>query len=177
MIIINGIHESGKSYLCEKLKKSHNIPIYAASQLISEYKNALYNANKFVDYIDDNQYALVEMVKSIGINKHFILDGHLCLLNYKGEICRINDKVIIQLNPSLILTKISDAHIICERLKIRDSQNYEIDFLEKFQNEEINYAKELASKLKIKQLTVNDDTDEEKIIEIIRSVQINGRSI
>ena len=177
MIFINGIHGSGKSYLCEKIKADCNIPIYTASQLISEYKNELYNSNKFVDHIDDNQHALIEKVKSIGINTQFILDGHLCLLNNQGEICRINENVIIQLNPTLILTKISDIHKICERLKNRDNKNYEVEFLEKFQNDEIEYAKELSLKLKIKQLTINDDFDEEKIIEIIRSVQINGRSI
>lgn len=170
MILINGIYGSGKSFLCERIKKKSTIPVYSASQLIAEYKNETYSSNKFIDCIDDNQHALIEKVISIGNNINFILDGHLCLLNDHGEICRIDNQVVMRLNPKLILTKISDPNKIYQRLKLRDNRDYDIDLLDRFQKEEIEYAKEISLRLKIRQLMINDNIDEQEIIKIIRSV-------
>lgn len=51
----------------------------------------------------------------------------------------------------------SDPNEIFKRLKHRDNQKYNIDFLKSFQYEEIQYAKELSEMLKIKLLTIDDD--------------------
>lgn len=100
----------------------------------------------------------------------YVLDGHLCLLNGETKISRINSDVIIQLNPQMILNKVSDPSEIFKRLKQRDNKKYNINFLESFQNEEIQYARELSEILKIKLLTIDDDFKIDEIVKIIRRV-------
>lgn len=109
-------------------------------------------------------------MNSLNDGNPYIWDGHLCLLNGDGEICRINSDVIIKLNPKIIITKVSDPNEIFKRLKDRDNQKYNIDFLKSFQYEEIQYAKELSKMLKIKFLTIDDDFKIDEIVEIIRRV-------
>lgn len=169
MVLLNGIHGSGKSFLCDKLT-TYGIPIYSASHLIAEYKNESYTSNKFINHIEDNQLSLIEMVNKLECDEPYVLDGHLCLLDGNGEICRINREVIIQLNPKIIITKVSDPNEIFKRLKHRDKQKYNIDFLKSFQYEEIQYAKELSEMLKIKLMTIDDDFKIDEIVEIIRRV-------
>ena len=98
MVFHSGIHGAGKSYLCKKLNK-YNIPTYSAGHLIAEYKKEAYSSNKLINNIDDNQCVLIKAMNSLNDRNPYILDGHLCLLNEYGEICRINSDVIIQLNP------------------------------------------------------------------------------
>lgn len=43
----------------------------------------------------------------------------------------------------------SDPILIAERLKKRDDKEYSIKMLEKFQNKELNYGKEIANILDI----------------------------
>ena len=169
MIFLSGIHGSGKSYLCKELNK-YNIPTCSASHLVAKYKKEAYSSNKLINNIDDNQCVLIKAMNSLNDGNPYILDGHLCLLNGDGEICRINSDVIIKLNPKIIITKVSDPNEIFKRLKHRDNQKYNIDFLKSFQYEEIQYAKELSKMLKIKFLTIDDDFNIDEIVEIIRRV-------
>ena len=64
----------------------------------------------------------------------------------------------------------SDPSEIFKRLKQRDNKKYNINFLESFQNEEIQYARELSGILKIKLLTIDDDFKIDEIVKIIRRV-------
>ena len=64
----------------------------------------------------------------------------------------------------------SDPNEIFKRLKRRDNQKYNIDFLKSFQYEEIQYAKELSEMLKIRLMTIDDDFKIDEIVEIIRRV-------
>ena len=169
MIFLSGIHGAGKSYLCNSLNK-YNIPTYSASHLIAEYKKEKYTTNKLINDIDGNQYTLIKAINSLNDVNQYVLDGHLCLLNGETKICRINSYVIIQLNPQIILTKVSVPSEIFKRLKQRDNKKYNINFLESFQNEEIQYARELSEFLKIKFLTIDDDIKIEEIVKIIRRV-------
>lgn len=70
----------------------------------------------------------------------------------------------------MILNKVSDPSEIFKRLKQRDNKKYNINFLESFQNEEIQYARELSEILKIKLLTIDDDFKIDEIVKIIRRV-------
>ena len=134
MIFLSGIHGSGKSYLCKELNK-YNIPTCSASHLVAKYKKEAYSSNKLINNIDDNQCVLIKAMNSLNDGNPYIWDGHLCLLNGDGEICRINSDVIIKLNPKIIITKVSDPNEIFKRLKDRDNQKYNIYFLKSFQYE------------------------------------------
>ena len=169
MIFLSGIHGAGKSYLCNDLNK-YNISTYSASHLIAEYKKETYTPIKLTNDIDGNPYALIKAINSLNDVNQYVLDGHLCLLNGETKISRINSDVIIQLNPQMILNKVSDPSEIFKRLKQRDNKKYNINFLESFQNEEIQYARELSEILKIKLLTIDDDFKIDEIVKIIRRV-------
>ena len=167
MIFLGGIHGSGKSYLCSKIYENTKTPFFTASELIGNFKKASLTNSKLIKNIDDNQKILVKCVDQIPHNK-FILDGHLCLLNENQRICKIRKDVIQILRPSLILIKTSSPDEIQRRLKDRDGQDYNIDFIIEFQNSELDYANELASNLTIPMIEITDGSSLEQVYEMIR---------
>jgi broad-specificity NMP kinase len=48
MIFISGVHGSGKSYLCERIKTAAGYPTYAASKLIAERKLSGFAPDKLI---------------------------------------------------------------------------------------------------------------------------------
>lgn len=167
MIFLGGIHGSGKSYLCSEIYENTKTPFYTASELISNFKKTSFRSSKLTKNIDDNQQILVKCVEQIS-DPQFILDGHLCLLNETKQICKINKNIIQRLKPSLILIKTSSPDVIQRRLMERDNQDYHTDFINKFQNSELNYAKELASNLTVPMIEITDSSSLEQVYEIIR---------
>lgn len=89
------------------------------------------------------------------------MDGHLTLLNKNGEIERIPEETFFEINPKILIIKIADAKSIYERLKQRDNKEWDINKLIAMQNEELTYAKEIASKLAIPFYQINDGQEKE----------------
>ena len=167
MIFLGGVHGSGKSYLCSKIYETTKTPFYTASELISNFKKLGFKNGKLTPNIDDNQLILIKCVEQIS-EPQFILDGHLCLLNEAKQICKISKDIIQILKPSLILIKTSSPDEIKRRLADRDNQDYDIDFINKFQNSELDYANELSQDLNIPMVEITDSISLEQVYEIIR---------
>lgn len=157
IILITGIHGVGKSFFCNNIKNNIKINIYSASDLILKKKNTKFKSDKLIKDISNNQNFLYSAVEKIPDN-FFILDGHLTLLNKNKEVEKIKFETYERLPISLILLIKNDPKIIKKHLKKRDNLEWDIKFLENFQNAEISYAKEISEKLKIK-LIILDPND------------------
>lgn len=148
MIFIAGIHGVGKSYFIDKVKQRKHIDVYTASKLIEEYKRCTFLSDKKIKDIPNNQKALLEALRYKGLlGKNILLNGHFCLLDENGSVIRINKNTYFDLNISSIVLLTEDVDIVVRRRRERDGLDICIESTEKFQNEEKNYAKEIAELL------------------------------
>ena len=91
MIFISGVHGSGKTYFCERVKDSCGYHSYSASALISERKKTGFGADKLIPDIEGNQQYLLAAIGELDAEgTSYMLDGHFCLLDAKGTVTRIN---------------------------------------------------------------------------------------
>ncbi len=168
LIFIGGIHGVGKSYICEKITKKYNIPSYSASQLITNKNKVDYSKDKRVEYIGDNQEILIDALKRININKkHFLLEGHFCLINKDGQITRIPDDTFLKLRPKAIIILVDSIDKISKRLKTRGTDFYNHEFLNSFQKEELKYSEEIAKKLSVPYFNVGPTTSVKFLYQLI----------
>jgi adenylate kinase len=150
LIFISGVHGVGKTTFCNELVNTYQIPAYSASRIISELKNQNFPSDKLIPDIDVNQALLIESLKDVKAReKTFILDGHFCLINEKGTISKIPETIFLKIGPIAFIVVTDTISNIVQRLKNRDNLDYELSFIEQFQDEEINHAKFLADKLDI----------------------------
>ena len=146
IIFVGGIHGVGKSYFCDRITSKTNLRTYSASKLIAELKNEQFKSDKLIADIRDNQNYLLDAVNRIS-EKEYILDGHFCLLNSSGEVERIPLDTFKRLPIKAIMVIYDDVSKIVARLNERDGIKHNETTFEKFQNEELSYAKEIAELL------------------------------
>lgn len=146
IFFVGGIHGVGKSYFCERITNKTGLQAYSASKLIAELKNEKFKSDKLIADIGGNQNYLLDAVNRIP-EKEFILDGHFCLLNSSGEVERIPLDTFKQLPIKAIMVVYDDVSKIVARLNARDGIKHNEATFEKFQNEELSYAKEIAELL------------------------------
>lgn len=146
MILIGGIHGVGKSYFCEQITNKTGFKAYSASKLITELKNEQFKNDKLIADIGGNQNYLLDAIDKI-TDENFMLDGHFCLLNAIGEVERIPRDTFLQLPIKAIIVIYDEVSKIVERLSKRDGILHSKLTFDKFQNEEIIYAKEIAELL------------------------------
>lgn len=150
MIFISGIHGVGKTFFVKKVKEICQIETYTASTLISNYKKCVFDLNKKVEDINDNQQILLSELKKISnTGNSFLLDGHFCLINKNEIISRIGISTYVDLEPKAIVLLTEQPEIIVKRRKMRDGIIIKSKFVDKFQEAEKAYAKEVAKRLKI----------------------------
>lgn len=165
IIFFAGIHGVGKTYLAQKIEKNLGIPRYLASNLISSKRKVDYRINKKVDDIALNQNLLFEALKERNLfDKVIILEGHFCLLNKHGEIERIPFQVFRELNFRAIVLIFEEPTKIIQRFNNRGMEDFDLNFIEKFQNEEMDYAKEIATELNVPLIIEKSSEFEEDII-------------
>ena len=159
MILICGIHGVGKTYYCKNIEKKLGIPVFSASQLIIQKELQKFD-NKTVSNINKNQDILIKEVLNLQkkIN-NFILDGHLCLLNKSGHIERLPIEVIKALNITEIIVLVDSPQNIKERLLQRDNIHWDYNFINRFQNREIEYAKKISKEFQIDLQIITNNTD------------------
>lgn len=176
MIFISGVHGVGKSYFCKKLKEKIDIEIYTSSQLIEKKKNVSFASDKKISDINDNQsYLLAEVRKLKDDNSFFLLDGHFCLLDEEGNITRISEETFMDLEPEAIVLLTEKAEIIVERRMKRDGIKVDIDQVNRFQEAEIIYAKEIARKLNVPLKISQGAKEIQSVIEFIKERRNYGR--
>ena len=150
MIFVGGIHGSGKTHFCEEVNKLIKIPSYSASSMIAERKKIIFPSNKLISGIDDNQAYLISAIEELRLSSNrFLLDGHFCLLDNSGQVTRINKNTFINIAPEGILVITESPNVISERIIARDGVRKDISEITVFQNEEIDYAQELAAEMNI----------------------------
>lgn len=149
MVLVCGIHGVGKTQYCEMLSKKIKKNTYSASKLIVGAGKQNF-PQKRVENIDLNQNLLIQkvrMMKSIGMD--FILDGHLSLLDKNGVINLIDEKVIRVLEIDILIVLVEKPCIIQKNMLNRDGILWDEEFIEQFQQKEVNYARQLGEKLKL----------------------------
>ncbi|MDY3372321.1 MAG: ATP-binding protein [Terrisporobacter othiniensis] len=169
IIFLGGVHGVGKTTISRKISSQHNIENYSSSWLIEKIKGEKFE-NKFTDDINKNQDILVKAVNYyMDKSKKFILDGHFCLLNEKKEVVRIPEQTFKDLGLSCIIVIIDDEESICDRLKVRDNNKYDIELIKDLQRNEKSYAKEISFMLDIPVYYI--DLSEENFIEKINNIK------
>lgn len=164
-ILFSGTHGVGKGFFLERVKdyvKQYNI--CTASTLIGKYKDATDMGYKMVSSVKGNQDILIMAIreeKSID-DRDLIIDGHLCIYNKYGEIERIPEYFFIETNIQNVFVLQDDSEVISERLKKRDKKEAKIEDIEKIQNEELTYVRELKEKLGINFIVITHKVTDEQ---------------
>lgn len=165
IVFVGGIYGVGKSAVCKSITdKQDDLHYYSSSELIN-WRNS---KDKEVDDVQGNQDILVqalELLDEIGTNS-ILLDGHFCLLTCSGCIQEVPLSTFINMNPSLIIVISADEEVVRNRLKTRDNKDYNIDFLREFQSREKEYAKQVASVLKVPYFILTAD-ESDLLLDII----------
>jgi len=169
MIFISGVHGVGKSYFCDMVKKELGINAFTASQLIEKKKNRVFDSNKRIKDIDDNQRLLIESLEELRKKgSSFILDGHFCLLDAEGIIKRIPRETFEEIKPDYIVLLTEKPEIISKRREKRDGLKIDISDIKKFQDAEIDYAKEIANLLGVELIISSGTEDLDSIVDFLR---------
>lgn len=156
MIFLGGIHGVGKGYFSKILEKELEIKAFSSSELIKN-QNKL---DKRVKDIKGNQNKLLIQVDSLKeMYDNFILDGHFCLIDDKGNFSEIPKETFIGLNPQIVVLMEEDPVTIVERRKSRDKIELPIDKMCDFLRYERNYALKI-SKLLGKELIICNSSEE-----------------
>lgn len=149
MKFVCGIQGVGKTVFAKELSIERSINYYVASELIKKKTSGqTMPVYKGVQDISKNQDILLNALSEIE-DEQYILDGHLCLLNHREEIERIEYNVFEGMKIDCIYIVVDNPIEIQRRVKARDNQDIDVEFIALFQQEEIKYAKQLSGKLKI----------------------------
>ena len=171
IIMLGGIHGAGKSYLCNEIIDLCDIKVYSASQLMEDYSGKNVDDNKKVKDINMNQNILTSAIDEyLPQNESMIIDGHFCLINQQSEISDITVDTFREIGINAIIVLVEEADIIVERLNLRDSTHYSLDFIDDFQNKEISNAINIAKELNIKILIYKKSDDNKLLLEFINKV-------
>ena len=168
MIFVCGIHGVGKTHFCRKLAEKTGRMVFSASSLIKRNVKDDFK-EKQVDSIQDTQTVLLNDLRKLTLQTpDYILDGHLCLLDNKNKIHRIDMKFIKQMSISSIILLVDSPAEIKKNLEERDGLEWSENFIEQFQNSEIKYAKEISKKLDVNlQILLSQQSEKVKFGESI----------
>lgn len=171
MIFVSGVHGVGKTYFCNLIYSQLDIPFYTASELISKGKEEVFNKNKLIKDIGDNQHYLLDALKNLDeLEKKYILDGHFCLLDRMGKVTRIpiNTFRLLHLDAIILLTEAPE--VIAHRRMQRDGIKINLESISTFQKEECRYAMEVAEQFSVKLFISHGEFEISKAISFIDSL-------
>lgn len=150
LIFVGGIHGVGKSKICQKVCAELNLEYLSASNVLKWQEVNEQSNIKVVKNVNNNQNRLLDGLKNILNNeKDYVLEGHYCLLNSENKIENISSKIFQKIKPKSLFIIVGELNEIKRRLNERDGKDYEIEFLERFQNKELDHAKILSKTLNI----------------------------
>lgn len=165
MIFLGGIHGVGKGYFSKILEKELEIKAFSSSELIKN-QNKL---DKRVKDIKGNQSKLLIQVDRLKeMYNTFILDGHFCLIDDKGNFSEIPKDTFVGLNPQIMVLMEEDPVTIVERRKRRDGVELPIDKMSDFMRYERDYALEISELLEKKLIICNSSEEHEYTIKRIK---------
>lgn len=148
IVFIGGIHGVGKSTICKKACDILKIKYLSASEVLMWKDINNDTTNKNVEDIEITQDRLIDGLKRV-LNEanNYILDGHFCLFDSKGEINRVSIGTFLHIGPIAICNIVGDTEKISKRLSERDGKIYAAEKLAIMQAEETSYGKIVAEKL------------------------------
>ena len=137
LVLIGGVHGSGKSFICEKL--AFDLPFLtciSASRIVEHVGSA-----KSVNNVLDNQKLLTERIRKIKDNHEMtIVDGHFCVMDKGRDIQYVGEDIFKCLSPSVLVLVKTCPETIRHRILIRDNIEYSLSFIEKLSQEESYWA-------------------------------------
>lgn len=157
MYFVCGIHGVGKTTFANKLGEGMGLRCYSASELI-ENKNHSDVVDKRVKSIEENQQKLLHAIQRMK-NQGFVLDGHLCLIDNDGKVQRIDKNIFQQLGIDGIYIVIEKIENIYRNIKMRDHIAWDLKYIEEFQMQEIEYARELSKQLRVPLKIIYNDKE------------------
>ncbi len=156
LIFIGGIHGAGKGTICNKICEQTNLVHISASEIL-KWNEISKPDNKKVESIQDTQDRLITgLDKALKENESYLLDGHFCLFNSKGEVEKVPMEAFEKIAPKLIAVVTTEIDLIKERLKKRDNKEYNFDLLNSMQTSERKYAQQVSSKLEVPFVEIKD---------------------
>jgi adenylate kinase len=173
MIYVGGIHGVGKDTLCNKLEKAIGIKKYSASELIKS-GGGIVTDNKSNTPVSNNQKLLVNAVNRLKENENnFLLSGHFCLLNRNNEIENIDISIIKSIAPKAILVLTENPTEIKKRILERNNINgWSLEFIKKFQQQEIQTAIAYSKSLSVPILKANSTSEYSSIENFIKNFKV-----
>ena len=167
---IGGIHGVGKSTICNQICKEIKLEYLSASQLL-KWKDINEDAqNKKVKNISETQDRLIlGLANNIQRGKSYILDGHYCLINSKNQIVNIPLDTFKLINPISLNIILGDIGEIKCRLETRDNKLYDQDLLNRMQESELNYARQLSKALGVT-LSIGTQNDFSELLISLRNI-------
>lgn len=163
---VAGVYGVGKTYVCDKVANQLSIPHFSASRVIKHGK-----VRKSVDDVGINQQRLVSGLSVI--NKKYssvLLDGHFAILKNNSTVALIDTSIFrgLSLNKIIVLTQ--EPNVIYERLRGRNGELFDVEFIKQLQEKEVHQAKQVAFDLDVPLLIIkSDDESIPKIISFIDS--------
>ena len=174
VIMFSGVHGVGKGYFLDKMKDIlQRYEIYTASKLIEKYQPSTDAGYKKVGDVSRNQEILIKAIKEEArLNEsNCIIDGHLCIFNARGEVERVPEYFFVKAGITEIILLQDDPHVICERIRHRDSTQIRIEDIEKMQDEEEKYAYELQEKFRIDCRVISHECTGEQLETMLREMR------
>jgi len=168
-IFVGGIHGVGKTEFCKVVAQHLYIDHISASDLIRKSGKLFSTAEKQIGKVTENQNLLVDALRAYKSGfKALLLDGHFCLLDKQFKIQNIPLTIFDQIAPKAAIVMTNKAEIITDRLRIRDGVSYSLDLINAFQENEIDYAKNVCQSLNIPLMIRNSDSNMSEDIAFMR---------
>lgn len=159
IIFLGGIHGSGKSYFADKIiEQILRLEKLSCSEIL-QWKDP--KQKEVEDVINNQDRLVINLPNLIDIDKTYLLDGHFCLLNTKGERERVPLYVFQAIDPALIILMDESPEVVCQRLKKRDKKEYDLQTIELLYEDELNCAQDIAAYLDIPLIRVNSSNKDE----------------
>lgn len=150
-IFLSGIHGVGKSTLSKKIQELLDIQTVTVSNLIKQAGKNFDSYNKETKNISKNQELWKNELNNLDLGKSkLLLDGHFCLLDSERNIVLLPFETFNDTNMDKIIVMKNRPELIRDRLFERDQIDYSIDFLQKFQDFEIQQSISYSNKYDIK---------------------------
>lgn len=158
LIFVGGIHGVGKSTICLKIVDSIKEVYGCTASDIIKGENNWQHSGKSVEDVTVNQNFLINGLSRIRA-KNILLDGHFVLIDKSQTIVPVPFDTFKQMVPVLIIVITDKIEDILNRLVKRDNKLYDLTFLKKMQEMEIETAKRTAQQLSIPFKEINLQAD------------------
>lgn len=154
VVFVAGVHGTGKTTLCGRLKADLDVYHYSASALIKTQRGLTKNLAKIAKDVAANNEALVDAVNALPDSK-ILMDGHFSLFTKNHNIFLVPEITFEKINISIIILLTCDPHDIVARLKGRDSYIHPIKEFKALQDAEEAHANHVAKLINVPIIKIN----------------------